>query len=457
MERLVIVSADSHAAADPEDYRSYIDPQYKDRIDELVQEGQMFGMAGQMMAPKPEVLELIDDDGAITSGGVEGGANMTRRLREMDREGIAAEIVLAGTQTTTLPFFATINRPHPPELRAAGARAYHRWLADAIEVGKGRFFPIAEVGPCVDMAETLKELNWVAEHGFVGVQVPGYTGDPTMPPLFDPYFEPYFDACADLGLVMIMHAGFGLEQGSYYAMFDRIAAMPADLSVDERMAAIVKDPFFSTLEIRFRRAMWQVLLSGAFDRHPELKLVFTELGADWVPVVLSVMDEEVSRGELLSATEPVPMKMRPSEYWQRNCGVVASSIKRAEVEMRHEIGMDQLMFGTDYPHPESTWPNTTDWMRAAFVGVPEDEVRKILSENAIRFYGLDADSLSAIADRVGPAVSDIVLEQNPVDQRRIDLFTARAAFGNPARTINTEELSSVFTEETRHCLTGVSA
>src|SRR5271168_2920013 len=176
MERLVIVSADSHAAADPEDYRSYIDPQYKDRIDELVQEGQMFGMAGQMMAPKPEVLELIDDDGAITSGGVEGGANMTRRLREMDREGIAAEIVLAGTQTTTLPFFATINRPHPPELRAAGARAYHRWMADCIAGSNGRLHGVGDAGPCTDMNATVRELRWLADHGFVGVQLPGYAG-----------------------------------------------------------------------------------------------------------------------------------------------------------------------------------------------------------------------------------------------------------------------------------------
>ncbi len=74
--------------------------------------------------------------------------------------------------------------------------------------------------------------------------------------------------------------------------------------------------------------------------------------------------------------------------------------------MRHEIGVEQIAFGRDYPHPEGTWPNTTEWLKDALIGVPEDEARLMLGENAIRFFGLDGPKLIRIAERVGPTMDD---------------------------------------------------
>ncbi len=67
--------------------------------------------------------------------------------------------------------------------------------------------------------------------------------------------------------------------------------------------------------------------------------------------------------------------------------------------MRHEIGLDQMAFGQDFPHWESTWPHTLPWLQDAFGGLPEDEVRALLSENAVAFYGLPAGRLRAVAER----------------------------------------------------------
>jgi hypothetical protein len=139
-----------------------------------------------------------------------------------------------------------------------------------------------------------------------------------------------------------------------------------------------------------------------FDRHPGLKFMPTEIRLDWIPATLRHLDRvfDENRGDL-------PAQRKPSEYWSSNCMAGASFIHKAEVEMRHEIGIETILFGRDFPHPESTWPHTRDWLRDAFDGVPEDELRLMLGENAIRFLDLDRDRLAEIAKRIGPTIQEI--------------------------------------------------
>ena len=138
-----------------------------------------------------------------------------------------------------------------------------------------------------------------------------------------------------------------------------------------------------------RRPMWQLMLGGVFDRHPGLRFVPTEIRIDWIPATLRHLDRiyEEHRRDL-------PAQRKPSEYWRSNCLAGASFIHKAEVEMRREIGVETISFGRDYPHPEGTWPHTREWLRDAFVGVPDDEVRLMLGENAIR------------VSQLGPGASD---------------------------------------------------
>ena len=75
--------------------------------------------------------------------------------------------------------------------------------------------------------------------------------------------------------------------------------------------------------------------------------------------------------------------------------------------MRYDIGVENMMFGSDYPHVEGTWPRTYDWVRATLGGIPEDEQRLILGANAARLYDFDLDELDAIAQRVGIPVPDL--------------------------------------------------
>ena len=114
--------------------------------------------------------------------------------------------------------------------------------------------------------------------------------------------------------------------------------------------------------------------------------------------------------------------------------------------MRYEIGVDQLMFGTDYPHPEGTWPNTLDWIRLSFAGVPESEARAILGETAITAYGLDRAVLAAAAERIGPAPADVFGEFS-VPAERVAHWNSRAGYSRGPEQPDVGVIAALFDED----------
>ena len=252
-----------------------------------------------------------------------------------------------------------------------------------------------------------------------------------MPPLFDPRWEPYWAECEARGLVLVVHAGFGFEQGFLYEQLDRVnrevkAANGSEMDLVMRIATeVFTKQIFS--DLKARRPMWQMMCGGVFDRHPDLKLILTEVRLDWIPTNLAYFDALFAEHRA-----DVPATRAPSEYWHDNCMAGASFVHKAEVEMRHEIGVGQIIFGRDYPHPEGTWPNTPEWLRDAFAGVPEDELRAMLGENAIPFFGLDRATLVPIAEKVGPTVQDVAGATGAVDPDLIAIFDGRGGYLKPA-------------------------
>jgi len=129
-KRIVMVSADGHAGAPIEHYLDYIEPRFRDELAALIPADEEWrDNAISQRRFGADVLDVIDRGDAIRSGGERGAWEVDRRLAELDREGVAAEVLLPGHQLALLPFFSIINGPSRAELRAAGARAYHRHLA----------------------------------------------------------------------------------------------------------------------------------------------------------------------------------------------------------------------------------------------------------------------------------------------------------------------------------------
>jgi predicted TIM-barrel fold metal-dependent hydrolase len=428
MDELIIVSSDGHAQMPPELWPEYLERRYHEFLPRLYEEADVYPGAIWPLARASMTLPgLVEEH---TTGGFRGVHDAGVRLAQMDREGISAETIYPGDHRKTELMFNIMNGVYPLDAWDAGARAHNRWVVDEFGLAGGRFLLAGGIGSCSDMDATVAELEWIADHGFVGTFCPGFLSHPALPPLFDDSWEPFWSTCAARGLAVFVHAGFGWMQGDVYPEVERIYThwRSSGASESELMAMLTTDVFNGEFfaDVKPRRPMWQLMLGGVFDRHPELKFVLTEVRADWIPALLRHLDAiyDERRDEL-------PASRRPSEYWSSNCLAGASFVHRAEVEMRQEIGVETISFGRDYPHPEGTWPYTIEFLRAAFAGVPETELRLMLGENAIRFLGLDRDRLAAVAARVGPAVAD-VMDGAEVAPELVENFDLRSGYLKPA-------------------------
>jgi predicted TIM-barrel fold metal-dependent hydrolase len=156
-----------------------------------------------------------------------------------------------------------------------------------------------------------------------------------------------------------------------------------------------------------------MLWGGVFERHSELRFAVTEDGAWWVPDLIWRADDKYSGAnhnvkKFGANLYREVLTMKPSEYYARNVFIGASTPTPEEMNRRARIGVDNLMWGNDFPHPEGTWPDTRDWVAIRFHDVPRDETRKILGENALRCYPqLDARRMREIADAIGPTEHDV--------------------------------------------------
>jgi predicted TIM-barrel fold metal-dependent hydrolase len=153
-----------------------------------------------------------------------------------------------------------------------------------------------------------------------------------------------------------------------------------------------------------RRALWQMIFGGVFDRHPGLRLAHTEQRVNWIPSTLREMDGLYHSN---NHHDPDLPDRPPSEYWAENCFCVASFMAPFEADLRYEVGLPNLLWGSDYPHIEGCWPYTRLSMRNAFSNVSEDETRTILGDNGVKLYGLDAERLRPVADAIGPRPDEL--------------------------------------------------
>ncbi len=433
MEPVMVISADGHASMPPELWEEYLEAEYHQYLPQLRAEHEVSTKVLWLLnnlVLSPEQQQVYDREGVYASERWSGMWDLDVRLEEMNREGVTAEIVYFGDFRTQDLFFNVMNGSYPLDAVDAGVRAYDRWAADTFGPAKDRLLLSGGVGSYRDVEGAIAELEWIAERGFIGTYVPGFVSYPHLPPLYDGFWDPIWAAYARLGLTLVVHGGYGFEPGKTHGIIkeahDRVygaGGSDMDLVVD-LTSGLFNDGFFK--DLRCRRAMWQMMLGGVFDRHPDLRLMLTEVRGDWIPATLGQLDSlyEKHRAE-------VPARRRPSEYWQSNCLSGLSFMHRSEVEMRHEIGIGQILFGRDYPHTESTWPNTAEYWKLLFSGVPESDVRAILGENAIGFFGLDRDHLAAIAARVGPDPASFLVPDAPVDPALVEHLAARCGVLKP--------------------------
>ena len=327
-----------------------------------------------MSTPRPtrDSLDNYSSDWVL-AGDADG-----RRLAVLESQGIHAEVtypgpVLVGGMAAAM--FAGANRSEGLELVWPALHGYNRWLADFCSAAPGRRAGCIPID-LHDMEEATKEIAWARGAGlFGGVMLPAMSVTSGLRGYTDDYYEPFWSACEDNSMVVNLHTGASGVPTDARQLYD--ATHGGSLGLYE-------------VFVFTRRPLWFMVFGGVFDRHPDLKVVISENGVQWLPSLIRDMEQffDVHGGAPIRSS----LKMRPSEYFERHVFLGGSLMKRYEAEMREEIGVDRLMWGADYPHLEGAVPVHRLVLQHVFGGLPEEDLRRILGHNAIDVWGFDADA-----------------------------------------------------------------
>ena len=401
MDRYLVISSDCHAGLPPERYRDYLDPQYREEFDRQ-QAGRlaMLQQAGAALEMAEESAKWAEDKDA----GLSGAWDHDTRIEVLDADGIAGEILFPDglTEQNSPPFGGDLGLSPlgaNPELQWAGARSHNRWIAEFVSLAPERRVGLALVPPFWDVEESVKEIHWAREHGLGGILLPPMWFD--QAPYHHPKYEPIWAACQDQGIIIHFHSGPAAMQDYFgAALFGGAAAGEPPVEMPGALGIYVTEVCWWLV-----RPLVFMIWAGVFERHPKLKAAVTEGSSIWAPELLALMDHRYGEHHFtakLGTGYKKFIKMKPSEYFRRNIRIGSSCMSRREAELRHEIGLGNLMWGTDYPHPEGTWPITRKMLVETFHGLPEDEIAAMLGGNAAEFYGFDLDKLLPLAERIGP-------------------------------------------------------
>lgn len=408
MDRYLVISSDGHAGPRPEVYREYLDPRHREEFD--VQH------AARMAALEQagEMLEMRQESQRWAQGkehGLEGAWDSDRRNEVLDGDGVAAEILFVDglTEQNSPPFGGDLGLMPVgvvPELQWAGARAHNRWISEFVAMSPERRVGLALVTPFWGVEEAVTEIRWAREHGLGGIMLPHlWMG---QDPYHHPKYEPIWATCEELGMIIHFHSG-AAPMHEYFgaAIFGAPAAEGTGGAGGSPPPELPGALGIYVTEVAWwlTRPLVFMIWAGVFERHPKLKVAVTEGSTIWVPELLALMDQRYGDHHFsakLGTGYRKHLTLKPSEYFRRNIRVGSSAMSRREAEMRHEIGLQTIMWGTDYPHPEGTWPMTRDMMVEVFHGLPEADVEAMLGGNAAEFYGFDMEKLAPLVDRIGP-------------------------------------------------------
>lgn len=390
MERYTVISSDCHAGLPPEQYRDYVSAKYHEIFDAALP---LQLEATREAAAKFLVAEINEQWRQGIETELSGAWDHDQRIKVLDGDGVAGEIIYPDgiTEMNMPPFGAGLALPTEggisPELQWEGARAHNRWLAEFCRLAPHRRAGVAIVPVLWDVDEAVRELDWIADAGLKGVLLPTCWGK--LDGYHHPKYDPFWAGCEERGLVVNFHSG---------------AAPMADYGDHTGMMGI----YISEVAWWSARPLTFLLWGGALERFPRLKVMITEATSVWVPEYLALLDFRYEKtpysAKLGDYTSHLSMK--PSEYFARNVMIGSSCMPRREAEMRYEIGLHNLAWGSDYPHPEGTWPHTAEQRRETFLDLPEDEVALMLGGNLAKFYDFDAAKLDEVAAQIGPLRSE---------------------------------------------------
>lgn len=372
MAAYTLISSDSHVYEPQDLWVSRIEPKFRDRAPHIVSQddGDWWYCDGHKVAgtgagsqtgrrfEEPNALSRTDRFEHVRPGGYLPEA----RIKDMDLDGVAAEVVYPTVG------FLLYNMVDDGKLLSACFKAYNDWLAEFCGACPDRLKGVALIN-LDDVQEGIQELQRARQIGLVGALIAAY------PHITRPYsgaeYEPLWAASQDLAMPLGMHIATcrpGPDQLHGFQDIDKLSPS-----------------FLANTDHWVRMSLGDIIFSGVFERYPQLKVGTVEQELSWIPHFLDRIDYTYTQRARRTYWHRFQGSELPSDYFRQN--VFCSFQEDVQgIRDRYVIGVENLMWGSDYPHQESTFPKSREILEKVLAEVPEDEKIKIAGSNVARLY-----------------------------------------------------------------------
>ena len=388
-----LISSDGHLEVLPERWTGRMPVRYRDKAPRTIKMpdgGDALLVEGQEPRPVP-FLDLRAGRSnetwqpfGVTVADTAGVGPPEQRIAEQDQDGLEAEVLFPNMQMGPR-LWRTMS---DDDAYRAAVRAYNDWLGEEYcAVSRDRLLGLGVI-PWTNLDDAVVELEHCAKLGLRGVTLgvfPSGYGYPT------PADDRFWAAAIAMKMPLTVHVGFD-RQGPR-AKQPTLEFPGADPKVIARLGGRtivewVALPFLGTASAM---SLAQTILSGVFDRLPDLQIFFAETRLGWVPFWMEEADYWYERHRHWSERllNWKPLRQRPSDYVRQHVHFSVQHVERVAVELRHHMGADHIMFATDFPHIECDWPNTRPFAERLFAGVPADEAFRIAAGNMLEFFHLE--------------------------------------------------------------------
>jgi len=318
------------------------------------------GPAGQKLVPGQNYRVDVMAATGLYEDGKKGHRHPTDpvlRAKDMDRDGVQAEVIFG--------ILGAATRLNDPVAANEMFRIYNDWLVDFCRHDPDRFIGLACL-PYGDIDAAVKEIHRVAKLGLRGVEL-SCSWD--MEAMWHPVWEPLWKAIHEVELPLHFHT---------------FPALPPGV-LDKQSGRTRRAAFFTVVsgfQMNLVNILAAVIGAAVLERYPHVRISFGESGIGWIPYALDRMDFEWE-----DRFRDLGLTMKPSDYWRRQCKGTFQ-FDRIGGKLIEEMGVESLMWGSDYPHADGVWPESSKYIEEQFGHLPAEVTHKITCENAGKFYGL---------------------------------------------------------------------
>jgi predicted TIM-barrel fold metal-dependent hydrolase len=362
----LLISSDSHAKLGHDQVKAHLASKYHDDYDQAVgaftkEMSKDAGAINQSWETKRKTEETATSF-RLRNMGRAGHSDGKARLEDMDLDGVAQEVIYC--EVSGFRYLYKLKSGAYEATKAFNDAMHEYGAADPSRLIVSYQIPIHEIDTAV------AEVKRVAALGGKSLQLPVFPPEVGLPDYFHERYDPLFATIQETGLPICCHIGLN--------------TMLADLTRrDPTPGGAVYVPMVA-LSTGEALGMW--ITTGVFERFPDLKLVFVEPGLGWIAWWLYTVDDMATRQRY----EMPALKELPSFYFHRN--VFATFIDEPDALqsdiLRYRIGVENMMWSSDYPHPVSCWPNSRATVEESMKSLPDDERKLIVAGNAKRVWNL---------------------------------------------------------------------